>query len=345
MAMRTAILLVLALVATVLVSATGADAHHRDHRHREPVVVGTTFPDDFPEILDASTGLPVIGFGGPGRARRTPVIFLHGNNDTPYPTACSPYGDMQAFAQSFADRGYRASELWALGYQGDQCDLVADPTIRSGPTHTVEANVEDLRRIVDAVLHSTGARRVDIVGHSLGVTLAREWMRQDRAQRKVRHLVGLAGPNHGIINCSPNPLNYYQLPSQGGFTPESAVCQELGAVDTPFLSRLNRRDETPGRTRYLMVANGDADFVYLPVQDGIIPPVPAEDALGRPADFSESPFLRGACNVTVTGQGAFDPLLGTGHLGIAASTESQDLAYAFIRFNRSPCRGKGHGRH
>ena len=39
--------------------------------------VGTTFPADFPVILDASLGVPVIGFGAAGRVRRTPVIFLH----------------------------------------------------------------------------------------------------------------------------------------------------------------------------------------------------------------------------------------------------------------------------
>ena len=61
------------------------------------------------------------------------------------------------------------------------------------------------------MLAYTGAKEVDIVGHSLGVTLAREWMRQDRAQRLVRRLVAIDGPNHGIINCSPVPANYYQL--------------------------------------------------------------------------------------------------------------------------------------
>jgi len=37
--------------------------------------------------------VPVIGFGGSqGRVERVPVIFLHGNNDTPFPTACNPFG-------------------------------------------------------------------------------------------------------------------------------------------------------------------------------------------------------------------------------------------------------------
>lgn len=339
--MRKSILFtVLAMAAPLIVPVGGADAHGR-HRPRDPVVIGTSFPDDFPEIIDASTGNPVIGFGGDGRVRRTPVIFLHGNNDVPYPTECSPYGDMQDAAQYFADRGYRASELWALGYQGDQCDLLVDNTIRSSESHTVTANVPDLRAFVDAVMDYTGAKKVDIVAHSLGVTLAREWMRQDRAYRKVRHLVGIAGPEHGIINCSPDPLNYFQLPSQGGFTPDSAVCRELGSPNTEFLQRLNRR-EAKRPTRYLMVRNTDADFVYISGQDGVIPGVPAQDSFGQPNDFSESPWLRGACNVGVEQQGVYDPILGTGHLGIAASPEVHEMAFWFTRYNWSPCRWGGH---
>jgi pimeloyl-ACP methyl ester carboxylesterase len=334
--MRKSNLFVAAMVAAPLLVSMGVAEARGGPDPAEPVVVGSSFPDDFPEIPDDSTGDPVIGFGGEGRAWRTPVIFLHGNNDVPYPTVCSPYGDMQEFAQYFADQGYRASELWGLGYQGDQCDLLTDQTIRSGESHTVTANVPDLRRFVDAVLESTGAQQVDIVAHSLGVTLAREWMRQDRAYPKVRHLVGLAGPEHGIINCSPNPLNYFQLPSQGGFTPDAPVCQELGSPDTAFLQRLNER-ETRRPTRYLTLRNADTDFVYISALDGLIPPVPAEDSFGNPNDFSDSPFLDGACNVSLEGQGAYDPLLGTGHLGIAASPTSRELAHSFITTDRSPC--------
>lgn len=74
--------------------------------------VGTSFPADFPAIEDTSLGKPVIGFGASGVVARVPVIFLHGNNDTPFPTACNPFGRVQAFAQYLADRGYSTSELW-----------------------------------------------------------------------------------------------------------------------------------------------------------------------------------------------------------------------------------------
>ena len=96
-------------------------------------IVGTSLPPDFPVITDESLGIPIIGFGAQGNVTRTPIIFLHGNNDTPFPTACnSLLGRIQAFAQFFADHGYSPSELWGLGYQGDQCDLMANPTNRSG---------------------------------------------------------------------------------------------------------------------------------------------------------------------------------------------------------------------
>ena len=300
--------------------------------------VGTSFPAGFPTIVDASLGTPVLGFGAAGRVKRTPVIFLHGNNDTPFPTTCNAgAGKIHDLAQAFVDRGYAPSEVWGLGYQGDQCDLAASPTNRSATAHTTAANVDDLARFVQAVREFTGAKRVDIVGHSLGGTLAREWMRRDDAYHLVRHLVTIASPHHGIIDCSPSPLNYFALDALGGFNPESAICVELGAADTPFLTRLNG-DETPGPTKYLALRNADADFVYISAQDGpFFPAVPAEDRNGNPHDFSASPALAGkrATNVALTGQGAFDAF-GSGHLGIVASPQTEELAYDFV------ARGHGH---
>lgn len=78
----------------------------------------------------------------------------------------------------------------------------------------------DLRAFVRAVLDSTGARQVDIAGHSLGITLARKWMREDHAYRLVRRLVAIDGPNHGIIDCSPSAGNYRWAPALGGLTPQ-----------------------------------------------------------------------------------------------------------------------------
>jgi len=285
--------------------------------------VGNTLPADFPVIEDASLKKPVIGFGAAGAVSRTPVIFLHGNNDTPFPTPCNaPYGHIQRLAQHLADNGYSTSELWGLGYQGDRCDVNADPTERSRIAHSNQANVPDLRRFVRAVMAYTGATQVNIVGHSLGVTLAREWIRQDGARHLVRRFVAIDGPNHGIINCSPDPANYWQLPSLGAFTPSSEICQELGSPRTPFLRLLNGpggSNETMGPVRVLVIRNADTSFVYFDKQDGFIAPVPAVDSFGQPTDFSKSASLKGARELALTGQGVYDPVLKTTHLGILNS--------------------------
>jgi pimeloyl-ACP methyl ester carboxylesterase len=313
-------------LSTLVLAALSVASHAGDP-------VGTTLPAGFPVIEDASLQKPIIGFGATGMAVRTPVIFLHGNNDTPFPTACSPYGNARAFAQHLADNGWAAQELWGLGYQGDQCNLAESQTFRSRIGHSNQANVPDLRRFVRAVLASTGASQVDIVAHSLGVTLAREWMRQDRAFAQVRRLVAVDGPNHGIINCSPDPANYFQAPEAGGFTPDSAVCEELGSPNTPFLQRLNGpggSGETAGPTKVLVVRNTDASFVYLPVLDGAVFPVPAIDSFGVPTDFSGSALLKGARRLDLTGQGAYDPILGTGHIGIFNSPQTWAATVDFL---------------
>jgi pimeloyl-ACP methyl ester carboxylesterase len=307
--------LVLAFVVPAAASAAGT--------------VGTKFPAGFSTPVDASLGVPVIGFGAAGPVDHTPVILLHGNNDTPYATACNPYGNVHDLAQYIVDRGYRPSEVWALGYQGDQCDL-ADQTRRSGKAHSTVANVPDLRAFVAAVLAYTGAKQVDIVGHSLGVTLTRAWMKEDRAWHLVRRFVAIDGPNHGIINCSPSPLNYWQLPALGGFTPDSAVCREYGSDHTPFLTWLNHGNETQGPTHVLTIRNSDTSFVYFDRQDGLIAPVPAEDRDGQPHDFSQSARLEGAPNLDLTGQGAYDPFLGTAHLGILNSPQMWAATLEFL---------------
>jgi pimeloyl-ACP methyl ester carboxylesterase len=301
-------------------------------------VVGTTLPADFPVIRDASLGTPLLGFGAPGHVKRTPVIFVHGNNDTPFATACNPYGRIHEVAQYLADQGYATSELWGIGYQGDQCDLASDQTRRSAAAHTAAANVDDLRRFVQAVLRYTHAHEVDIVGHSLGVVVAREWLRQDKhAGHQVRRLVAIDGANHGIINCSPSPENYFQLAAFGGFTPASALCQELGSPRTPFLTRLNQgRDEVDDDIEALVIRNADTSFVYFSKQDGVFTPVPAIDSFGVPTDFSRSASLKGAREINLTGQGMYDPFAGTTHLGILNSPDTRKATFEFLNERLHP---------
>jgi len=66
------------------------------------------------------------------------------------------------------------------------------------------------------------------------------------------------------------------------------------------------------------------------VQDGSIAPVPAVDSSGRPTDFSKGAKLRGAREIVLTGQGAYDSILHTAHLDILSSRQTWQDTFEFL---------------
>jgi len=58
--------------------------------------------------------------------------------------------------------------------------------------------------------------------------------------------------------------------------------------------------------------------------------VPASDAVGLPTDFSRSASLEGAHEIDLTGQGQYDPILGTTHLGILNSPDTWAATLEFL---------------
>jgi hypothetical protein len=131
---------------------------------------------------------------------------------------------------------------------------------------------------------------------------------------------------------SQGAANFYQSVSGGGFTPSSAVCDEYGSDHTQLLDVLNAAGETPGPTRYLVIRNkpGTPDFVYKSLPDGALPGAPAEDRDGNPHDFTASAGLAGAETIDLVGQGQYDPILSTTHLGILNSPETRNAALRFL---------------
>lgn len=153
-----------------------------------------------------------------------PVIFIHGNSDSALGQN-SAFTGWNASINYFQSQGYKKSELYATTW-GD-----ADPSLAAYQYHS-KPNLQKVRAFIQAVKAYTGAAKVDVVAHSMGVTLARKAILggsgNDAANggnytlgspltSSVDTFVGIAGANWGLVSC-------YQT---GGSTPTCAATNGL----------------------------------------------------------------------------------------------------------------------
>lgn len=257
-----------------------------------PVPKLADFPADFTPPLSSETDQPMGGFGGGGGGvHRTPVIFVHGN------TVSAAF--WLPARKHFLKAGYTGDELWAPSYGWNNVRYL----------DSNDLSVPSLSRFVTAVQsylsRATGREvpQVDIIAHSLGVTLVRQWMKQDNAWHRVRSFIGVAGANDGVWTAWPDS-RAQQRPVSFELHPGS-----------PWLAQLSRGGETPGPTRYLMLYDGTgwADVLF-------------------PRPFQDSGALDGAVNVP------FNREHGTwyDHLMLPRVPPTMDAMIAFLRAQPDP---------
>ncbi|MHB8507179.1 MAG: alpha/beta hydrolase family protein [Candidatus Dormibacteria bacterium] len=261
--------------------------------HSMPPAGPVLFAADFPRLYDCEWGYQLGGWGGIKQAsqiKHTPVISVHGN---------------QADAENWylvrdyfiANAGYTDQEMYAISYNGlgnasaglpDCCQPAPESTTywqgtnppfeavccNGGHGASDEPNVADLYAFVRAVQQYTGSTRVDIVAHSLGVTVARRMLVVHPELRPdVLAFVSIAGANHGTTACTGLAASYYG-------------CDEI-APGTPWLAALNAAGEAPGPTKWMSIYAGDNSDVFF--QNTVV------------GDDRQSPHLKGAVNVTFPG--------------------------------------------
>jgi triacylglycerol esterase/lipase EstA (alpha/beta hydrolase family) len=90
---------------------------------------------------------------------KEPVIFIHGNSDS-----AAGWKDS---LQHFSKQGYKPSELYAMTWGPSNPKLASEQ-------HHSKKYLEEVRAFIEAVKQYTGAEKVDVIGHSMGVTLARK---------------------------------------------------------------------------------------------------------------------------------------------------------------------------
>ncbi|CAI2354190.1 unnamed protein product [Caenorhabditis sp. 36 PRJEB53466] len=140
------------------------------------------------------------------KVSNTPVVFIHGNSDAALRRSSSATGWSNSI-QYFLEHGYTVAELYATSWQ--------DTNALNAVSRTHDCtDLIRLRKFLEAVLAYTGAPKISVVGHSMGVTLARKIIKGGSVSasdgkcdlglplnKKVEVMIGIAGANYGLCNC------------------------------------------------------------------------------------------------------------------------------------------------
>jgi triacylglycerol esterase/lipase EstA (alpha/beta hydrolase family) len=142
--------------------------------------------------------------------------------------------------------------VFALNYGDTDDNLLSQPEFIKG-NGDIPRSAKELAAFVDQVLGATGTSKVDIVGHSQGGMLPRQYLRFEGGASKVRTLVTLGATHHGTtlsgIATFANTLGLL------GFTPPilgAAAAQQV--VGSEFLTTLNAAGDTEPGVSYVVIA-------------------------------------------------------------------------------------------
>lgn len=159
----------------------------------------------------------------PNARHPQPVVLVNGTFESMaknWPTM-SPY---------LAGRGYC---VFAFNYGNLATGPVADSAV-------------ELKTFAAKVLRRTGARKVDLVGHSQGGMMPRYYLKFLNGNSKVDDLVGIAPSNHGTEGLIVAPPDFVP---EGDSPDSNPVCQACidQQAGSRFLRKLNRGgDLVPG---------------------------------------------------------------------------------------------------
>ena len=160
----------------------------------------------------------------PTKEHPRPVVLVHGT-----------FGDRKHLLENLSNA------LLAQGY----CVFSLDYGNRG--TQDIPTSAQTLKAFTDEVLKATAARKVSMVGHSQGGMMPRYYIKFLGGLTLVDDLVGLVPSNHGTGATGPgNAL------TQAAFGLVCPACLQQSA-GSPFLTKLNSGDETPGKVSYTQI--------------------------------------------------------------------------------------------
>ncbi|MEU4418309.1 esterase/lipase family protein [Nocardia salmonicida] len=203
--------------------------------------------------------------------RPRPVVLVHG-------TWANAYNDWAMVSSTLAARGHC---VFALNYGGgDSSSAISHLPGINATNGDLDLSAKQLSAFVDEVLARTGATQVELVGHSQGVVVARQYMRfgggtdaSDAARNKVAGLVSLAGPNSGTTFYGVEQL--LSALNKAGVPAGEALAKTLGYSTIPqgtereFIHALNAGAQTEPGVAYTAISTR-YDELVVPYQNSFL---------------------------------------------------------------------------
>ena len=123
------------------------------------------------------------------------------------------------------------------------------PLDQIGGLGPMEQSAVQLSAFVDQVLGATGARQVDIVGHSEGATMPDYYIEYLGGAAKVARYVGVSGVKHGTtLHGLGTFVSGYESLFPGVPDPTASTCQSCDEflVGSQFIKEIEARAPAPG---------------------------------------------------------------------------------------------------
>jgi triacylglycerol lipase len=118
-------------------------------------------------------------------------------------------------------------------------------------TAPVADSAQELAPFVDAVRAATGAKKVDLVGHSQGGMMPRYYMGFLGGAKNVNKLIGIAPSNHGTEGVIVPPPGFVADPNYTGLGCAACADQQAGSA---FMQKLNSIGDTVAGPSYTVIS-------------------------------------------------------------------------------------------
>ncbi|GHB64047.1 lipase [Streptomyces cirratus] len=188
----------------------------------------------------------------PSAAHPRPVVLVHG-------TLGNSVDNWLGFAPYLVHRGYC---VYSLDY-----GQIPGQSFFNG-LGPIDRSAVQLGTFVDRVLASTGAAKTDIVGHSQGGMMPRQYLKSPGGAAKVNALVGLAPDNHGTTLSGLTQLLPY-FPGAEDLISSATPGLADQIVGSPFVTQLNAGGDTVPGVAYTVITT-KYDEVVTPYTSGFL---------------------------------------------------------------------------